>query len=176
MPRPTNSPLCPTFASRNLHKSFSAIGGCGRRGAFVPRNCRRRSKATLPNTASLSRALALISHLADGGIGAISETAILRALAFADYLETHAKRAYGAGADKATPAAKAILAHIRDGGLKDGFSARDVYRNQWADLSDRDQVKAGLNLLEDFDWLRGERRETGGRASITYRINPEAQA
>jgi hypothetical protein len=72
-------------------------------------------------------ALALISHLADGGIGAISETAILRALAFADYLETHAKRAYGAGADKATPAAKAILAHIRDGGLKDGFSARDVY-------------------------------------------------
>jgi Protein of unknown function (DUF3987) len=121
-------------------------------------------------------ALALINHLADGGADAISETAILRALAFADYLETHAKRAFGAGADKATPAAKAILAHIREGDLRDEFTARDIYRNQWAGLSDRDQTKAGLNLLEDFDWLRAERQETGGRERVAYRIHPEASA
>jgi len=54
-------------------------------------------------------ALALINHLADGGAGAISEAAILRALAFAEYLETHARRAYAAGSQAETAAAKAIL-------------------------------------------------------------------
>ena len=119
-------------------------------------------------------ALALINHLADGGTGAISETAILRAVAFAEYLETHAKRAYAAGSEVATAAAKAILKRIRNSDLADGFTARDIYRNHWADLSDRNRPQAGLDLLNDFDWLRGEKRETGGRTSVVYRVNPRA--
>ena len=121
-------------------------------------------------------ALALINHLTDGAMGAISETAILQALAFADYLETHARRAYGAGPEVATASAKAIVARIRKGDLKDGFTARDIYRNHWADLSDRNRTQAGLDLLEDFDWLRGKRLETGGRASVAYRVNPRGLA
>jgi hypothetical protein len=38
-----------------------------------------------------SPSMEVINHLADGGRSAISESAILRALAFADYLEAHAK-------------------------------------------------------------------------------------
>lgn len=121
-------------------------------------------------------ALALTNHLADGCTGAISETATLRALAFAGYLETHAKRAYGAGIEFATAAAKAILKRVRKGDLKDGFTGRDIYRNHWADLSDKDRTQAGLELLDDFGWLRSERQETGGRASVAYRINPRAMA
>ena len=63
-------------------------------------------------------ALALINHLADGGAGPIGEKALLRALAFAEYLETHARRAYGAGAASEAAAAKAILARIRKGDLQ----------------------------------------------------------
>ena len=74
-------------------------------------------------------ALALINQLAGGGVGVITETAILRALAFTEYLETHAKRAYGAGSEVGTSAAKAILKRIRNGDLADGFRARDIYRN-----------------------------------------------
>jgi hypothetical protein len=121
-------------------------------------------------------ALALINHLTDGRSGAISETAILRALAFAGYLETHAERAYGAGSEAATTAAKAILRRIGNGDLADGFTARDIYRNHWADLSDRNRTQAGLDLLDDFDWLRGEKRETGGRASVVYFVNPRGLA
>jgi hypothetical protein len=117
-------------------------------------------------------ALALINHLADGGTGTISEKPTVRALAFSEYLETHAKRAYGAGSEVGTPAAKAILKHIRNGDLTDGFTAREIYRNHWADLSDRNRTQAGLDLLDDFDWLRGEKQETGGRATLVYRINP----
>jgi hypothetical protein len=121
-------------------------------------------------------ALALVTHLADGGTSAISETATLRALAFAEYLETHANRAYRAGAEVETAAAKAIFKHIHKGDLADGFTARDIYRNHWTDLSDRNRTQAGLDLLDDFDWLRGEKRETGGRASMVYRVNPRGLA
>lgn len=91
--------------------------------------------------------LALINHLADGGTEAISETAMLRALAFADYLETHARRAYGAGAEIETSAAKATLARIRKGDLSDGFTGRDVHRPRWSNLSGRDHAsRAGPSL------------------------------
>ena len=43
-------------------------------------------------------ALALIGHFSDRGAGPIGETAVLRAVALSEYLESHARRAYGAGA------------------------------------------------------------------------------
>jgi hypothetical protein len=41
---------------------------------------------------AVQHALALISHLTDGACGHISEKPLMRALAFAEYLETHARR------------------------------------------------------------------------------------
>jgi hypothetical protein len=90
--------------------------------------------------------LALINHLADNGTGAFGDMALLRALAFAKYLETHATRAYGAGADPDTAAAQAILKHIRRGDLKDGFTARDVHQSHWANLSDIRQVQSAGSI------------------------------
>jgi hypothetical protein len=118
-------------------------------------------------------ALALINHLADDGVGPISETAVLRALAFAKYLETHAGRAYGAGADHEVAAAQAILKHIQSGDLQDGFTGRDVHRARWSNLSDRSRVQAGLDLLAEFQWLRGQPQQTGGRPTVAYQINPK---
>src|SRR5205814_6913694 len=89
--------------------------------------------------------LALINHLADNGVGPINETAILRALAFAGYLETHANRAYGAGAAHEVTAAQAILKHLRRDDIRDGFTCRDVHQGHWANLSDRHQVQTGLD-------------------------------
>ncbi|MGD0635669.1 MAG: DUF3987 domain-containing protein [Beijerinckiaceae bacterium] len=116
--------------------------------------------------------LALISHIAEGG-GAIGETALLRALAFAEYLETHARRAYGAANEAETASAIAILSRIQRGELADGFTARDIYRRAWAHLSDREQVQAGLDLLADFDWLELRLTPTNGRTRAAYAINPK---
>jgi putative DNA primase/helicase len=116
--------------------------------------------------------LALISHLADGGTGPVTESATLRALAWGEYLESHAKRVYGSGTQPDTDTAKAILARIRNGDLKSSFSSRDVWRNGWAKLADRDQVAAGLRLLVDYDWLFEDRLETGGRPATVYHVNP----
>jgi hypothetical protein len=119
-------------------------------------------------------ALALINHLAEGGVGPIGEKALLQALAAAEYLKSHAKRAYGAGQESDVSAAKAVLDHIRKGDLRDGFTAREVHQRGWANLSKHENVQAGLGLLCDLDWLRTEKIDTGGRPSARYHINPRA--
>lgn len=121
-------------------------------------------------------ALALINHLADGGCGPVNERAILRALAFSQYLETHARRAYAAGSEGETTAAKAIISRIRRRQLSDGFTARELWRNKWSGLDDLDHVKAGLALLTDYHWLSLAVAQTGGRPSGTYTINPKVLA
>lgn len=121
-------------------------------------------------------ALALICHLADGNTGPVGLEAISRALAWASYLETHARRAYGAAMQADTIPAKLILSHIRKGEIPTEFTARDVYRPRWAGLVDSDSVKAGLDLLADFDWISTETVITGGRPKIVYRVNPRIAA
>jgi putative DNA primase/helicase len=121
--------------------------------------------------------LALICALADGGTRAIDGASVLRALAFTDYLESHARRCYAAGSQAETASAKAILLRIRKGDLVDGFTCRDVHRQGWSSLSVQDQVQSGLNLLVDCDWLASEPIAAGiagGRPKTVYRINPRA--
>ena len=108
--------------------------------------------------------LALINHLADVGHGPVGREAMTRALGLATYLETHARRAYGAGPEAETAAAKAILSHIRKGNLMDGFSAREVHQHGWSQPERPGQVQAGLDLLCDLDWIVAvEKREPGPR-------------
>ncbi|WP_296707184.1 DUF3987 domain-containing protein [Rhodoblastus sp.] len=119
-------------------------------------------------------AIAIASHLADNGYGPITEGAALRALAIAEYAEAHARRCYGAGSQTKAAGAKAIIAHIRKGDLKEDFSLRDVMRKGWSGLSDHDQIDAALGLLEDHGWIAQKTVRTGGRPSTVYSINPAA--
>jgi hypothetical protein len=117
-------------------------------------------------------AIALIGHLADMGVGPVSGAAVHRVCALAPYLETHARRAYSAGSEAETSAAKAILSHIRKGDLRDGFTARDIHRHEWSNLTARDQIQAGLDLLVDLDWIAEIHMKTKGRPKVVYSINP----
>ena len=122
-------------------------------------------------------ALALLNHLADGGQGPVNCQALLRALAFAAYLESHGRRLYAAGCEGERAAAKAILGKIRSKDLADGFTARDINQKDWAHLTEARDVHVGLNLLTDLNHIApsspvvGER---GGRPKVTYTINPRA--
>jgi Protein of unknown function (DUF3987) len=125
---------------------------------------------------TLVPSLALMNHLADGGEGPVSQRALLKALATAHYLESHARRVYGSADEAELAAAKAILKHIRHGDLKDGFTARDVHQKSWAHLTERAQVGAGLGLLDDLDYIAAASASVagaqGGRPKVIYRINP----
>jgi hypothetical protein len=119
----------------------------------------------------LCPALALINHLADEGTGAVSEKAALRAIAFCQYLWSHALRAYDGNRD--ATAAKAILRHIKSGDLRDGFTARDIRRKEWSLLKDMEDISAGLATLVDRGWLASVSQNTDGRSKTVYRINPD---
>ncbi|MBI3918168.1 MAG: DUF3987 domain-containing protein [Betaproteobacteria bacterium] len=117
--------------------------------------------------------LALILHLANGATGPVSKRATLQALAWAEYLETHARRAYASVTSPEVTAAKAIVYRLRRGDLNRTFSSRDVWRPNWANLSDRETVLDALRLLVDFDWIMVTRTETAGRTATVYEANPK---
>ncbi len=119
--------------------------------------------------------LALIIHLADGGTGLVTERATLQALAWGEYLETHAQRAYGSVSQPEIAVAKAILKRIKKGDLPPTFTSWEVWRPGWAKLSDKEQVKEALRLLEGYGWIIRERKDdTGGRPKTVYHLNERA--
>lgn len=127
-------------------------------------------------------ALALIFHLVDcaatGLRGPVKVESALRAAAWCEYLEAHARRCYGLLIDDGLRAAQALSDKVRQGKLSDGFTARDVRRNQWRCLTTDEAVQAAVDWLEDEGWLRAE--EAGGtgpgmgRRTWRYFINPKA--
>lgn len=119
-------------------------------------------------------AVALVCALADGE-HVVSRDSLLRALAWSDYLQSHATRAYAAGTRPATEGATALLAKIKAGAVADGFKPADVYLKGWAHLASPESTHAAISMLCDLHHLRmSEKRpgSTGGRPSITYQINP----
>ena len=121
-------------------------------------------------------ALALVFAMIDTpNAGQIEEPELLRALAWGDYLRTHANRLYAA----------ALLAKIKagkladkDGVMLDSFTPRQVAIKHWTGLDTPDAVRKAADVLADFDWLRREvvaGGATGGRSSDRYTVNPMAR-
>ena len=130
-------------------------------------------EAHLAKYRKLVPGLALILHLSNGGTGPVGKRATLQALAWVEYLETHARRAFASVTSPEVTAAKAIIDKLRRGELPSTFAARDVYRRGWAHLSDREQVYDALRLLVDLDRLVPSTVETPGRSATVYEANPK---
>ena len=134
-------------------------------------------------------ALALIFALIDTpDAGCIGDRELVRALQWAEYLETHAARIYSAGLVPELAGAALLLRRIRSGALSnaDGgpaktFTAREVAQKGWAGLSDVDAVRKAAGVLIEANWLRSETVPSAdprgrGRPSETYSINPATRA
>jgi len=120
--------------------------------------------------------LALICHLADAQAGPVGMPALLRALAWAEYLASHAKRAYASVLVPDVAGAKTVIERIRKGDLPGTLAARDVYRKGWGGLVEPERVHDALRLLVDHDYLAIKTLDTGGRVATVYEINPRALA
>lgn len=121
-------------------------------------------------------AIALTLHLAAGEKGPVTKRPTLQALAWAEYLESHARRAYASVSSPEVAAAKAIIEKLKKGELSRTFAARDIYRRGWAQLSDRQHVLDALQLLADLDRLVIHSRDTEGRTATVYEANPRGLA
>ena len=129
-------------------------------------------EAHLSKYRSLVPSVALLIHLADGHGNPVSVEALERACAWAEYLESHARRVYSRGLGADCVAARALAARILKGDLPRDFALRDVYRPQWSDLTTRDEAMKAVNMLLDLDWLRAVKEETGGRPGQHFLVNP----
>ena len=125
---------------------------------------------------SLMPSLALICHAIEGNGGAVTLEAAERAIAWCEYLETHARRVYHPVTARLRTTAALLAARIRTGRLRAPFTVRDVLQGEWAGLTDRDDVVAALDFLGDLGWIRPEMTTTsriGGRPTVRYLINPK---
>lgn len=120
--------------------------------------------------------LALLFHViacADAGAaGPVSEESARLAIRWCAFLEGHARRIYGQAMNAAQGEGRALAQHILSRHLPDGFVAREVVRKGWRGLKTHDAVAAGLEDLLRLHWLRAVPRNTGGRGTVEYRINP----
>ena len=136
---------------------------------------------------SLMPSLALIFHVVNSlGLPApaehsqtylVSASAAQMAVEWCRYLQSHARRIYGLLDIQQVEAAKSLLAHLKAGHLKDGFSGRDVVRNGWANLSKSDSVESALTELVAHNWLLeiqppASTAKGGRRLSPHYLIHP----
>jgi putative DNA primase/helicase len=129
-------------------------------------------EAHLAKYRSLVPSLALLIHLADGGANPVGVAALERACAWADYLESHARRVYSRGLAPDYVAARALAVKIQKQELPQEFTLRDVYRHQWSALTTREEAAKAADVLVDLHWLREVKEETGGRPSLKFVVNP----
>ena len=120
-------------------------------------------------------ALALVFHLADGHSGPVGFPSTLRALHWAVYLESHARRCYGVAHAGEADTARRILERIAKGDLpREGFGSRDVWRPGWSGLADQKQVAAGLDLLTELGHVEAWQEPTRTKPRMLYIVNPKA--
>ena len=130
---------------------------------------------------SLMPSLALLFHfigIADGATGdSVSFSSAEKAVAWCDYLEAHQRRFYGLVANINEQAAVKLSEKIQFGKLNDGFTVRDVYRQNWHLLNTKELAQSACNELIDANWLRikvtppaFKQKEKAG-----YMINPKIQ-
>jgi hypothetical protein len=121
--------------------------------------------------------LALLFELIDGGHFEVTKDATRRALAWADYLLSHANRLYSSGEAIAEDGARLILS--RRSQLSEPFTAREVQRKGWTSLCDKDAVASAIEILVSTNHCREIPpviNQSGGRPSPSYIWNPMLKA
>ena len=134
-------------------------------------------ETTLAKYRSLVPSLALLIHCVDAPEGGpVGLTALIKACAWTEYLESHAHRIYSAKLVPAILSGRALAAKIKAGKLADRFTMRTIYQNGWSRLSTAELAQQGANLLVEMDWLRAINEPAatvGGRPKTVYQINPQ---
>ncbi len=122
--------------------------------------------------------LALINHLCDTRGGAVSEQALIRAIAFSEYLESHAMRIYSGATRPDIDAAKSLLKRLDSGKLPSPFKARELWRRGWSGLETAQKAESAIDVLIEYGHLIEEtiKPEFGGRPTSSFHFNREVIA
>jgi putative DNA primase/helicase len=134
---------------------------------------------------SLMPALAVLFHLVQAVAGnshrdTVSLHHAQQAVAWCEYLESHARRVYSCVVTPQLRAACELAGKIghRKLGIDGFFYCRDVYLKGWTGLDSPEAVKQAVEVLRDAGWVREVPNESGpfgGRPSTRYEVNPRVR-
>lgn len=106
---------------------------------------------------------------------AISLETLHNALELQQYFEAHARRCYESISGTTAHDAKTILDLLKEKRLPEKFKSQDIYHMGLRGLSDSNQVRAALTLLQDFGWLAMEKIPgKSGRHHEFWILHPRA--
>lgn len=141
---------------------------------FIPRlrdeSCHH-LEAHLSKYPSLMASLALIIHIIeDGVVDGVSGDAALKAIAWCEYLESHARRIYGLASD--TPqGAITLLSKIKN--LSNPFRVNDFNNKGWSGLKNASEIHPAITTLCELGYLHPVTEKTTTRPKTLYYINPD---
>ena len=144
----------------------------------IPRETMPLMRQHLAKFERLFCSTALIFHLTQVNPGpAISAETAMRAAAWCEYLEAHARRIYGLLELQQVSAANALARRLAKGKLQDGFTVRDVHRKGWNGLTQISVIEQAIGVLEENDYLAGvdHQNHSGGPQTVRYFINPKVR-
>ena len=84
----------------------------------------------------------------------IHQPELIRAIAWYDYLRSHACRLYSAAVMPEISGATSLLKKIKSGVLSSEFTPRVVAQKCWAELNTPEAVRKAAEILVEYDWLR----------------------
>lgn len=122
--------------------------------------------------------IALILHLTQVRPGpAVSAETAMRAAAWTQYLEGHARRVYGLLELQQVSTAAALSRRLAQGKLVDGFTVRDVQRKGWTGLTTATVIEQALGVLEDHSYVAAvdQQNPAGGPQTVRYFVNPKVR-
>ncbi|HVC90424.1 MAG TPA: YfjI family protein [Acidobacteriaceae bacterium] len=135
-------------------------------------------QAHLAKYRSLMPSLALLFSLADGKLESVSLHHAQLASDWCDYLEAHARRIYASQTSPEKIAALALSRKLANGWRRaEGFfTLRDAYSKHWSGLSNPEEARPAVRVLEDYGWIRKETcTPATGRPTELYAINPRIE-
>jgi hypothetical protein len=146
-------------------------------------NASRIPKETMPlmrqHLAKFERlfcSIALIFHLTRVAPGpAVNAETAMRAAAWTQHLEGHARRVYGLLELQQIGTASSLARKLAQGKLQDGFTVRDVQRKGWAGLTQTTVIEQALSVLEDHSYVVGvdQQHPAGGPQTLRFFLNPK---
>ncbi|MDP3559300.1 MAG: YfjI family protein [Legionellaceae bacterium] len=113
--------------------------------------------------------LALLFEIIDGGRQEVGVEATSRALDWAEYLLSHARRLYSLATNQSLDGARLILSRREK--LPSSFTTRDVQRKCWSGLDNIKTINEALNWLLDYGHIvvgTLDVSDTNGRPKIMY--------
>lgn len=114
----------------------------------------------------------LDANLTTEGISISLKNAKL-AIAWCTFLEAHALKIYSNAVSDELSAADSLSEKILSKDIEDGMPIREIYRKGWSNLTKKELVYAGLEVLEDYGWARLEIVESSGAPKKLIKINPQ---